>query len=47
LRKQFYEAVRTRRADELVEQLDASMNLDNFIAAARSTVPVAKPTPTP
>jgi hypothetical protein len=47
LRKQYYEAVRTRRADELVERLGASMNIDNFIAAARSAESIAKPTPTP
>jgi hypothetical protein len=45
LRRQYYEAIRTRRADELVERLNASMNIDNFIAAARSAEPLVKPTP--
>jgi hypothetical protein len=47
LRKQYYESVRTRRADELVEKLGASMNLDNFIAAARAARPLATPAPAP
>jgi hypothetical protein len=36
IRKEFYESVRVRRADELVEQLGASMNIDTFFAAVRS-----------
>lgn len=45
LRRQYHESVRTRRADELVERFGASMNIDNFIAAARAARPLPTPIP--